>query len=188
MKTPMESIQKGVEVGGMMLQSPLNAKRMRVLIRRKNPLFSDEETDDPLVGAESVFYCLTRTSDELAAMFSETQMQWDERVGVFAESLEDGALEDFAALLGVEEDAIGDATVQPIDAGKMEAPQEVTETAGRNLIGSTPSQSLECLPACPTPRPMPSLSSKSSESAMPKVATTAENIEAAETINAGSGI
>lgn len=174
MNTPFESIGRGVVVGGHALQSSLNAKRLRVLIRRKNPLFSDVENDDPLVGAESVFYCLTLTSDQLSSMYGETQEQWDARVAEFAESLEDGALEEFAELLKVEDDAIKEATVEPIDSGKEEAPEATT--TGRNHIGSMESLSPQCHPGCLTPMPSPNPSSPYSDYAMPRDAKTGDGI------------
>lgn len=164
-KMRFETLEPGRKVGGQVLRAPLNAKRVRVLIRRRCSLFVDDaDGGDPLAGMEAVFYCLTRTAEELTGMVRNPQSEWDAAVEEFALGLDDGALEEFTALFEEEQETIGDAVAVPVvdDEGKEPAPEMVTP--GRNHIGSIASLPPGCGPDFPTGTPKGCPSSSSSGS------------------------
>ena len=166
------AIEPGTIVAGITLQSALNAKRVRVMMRRKNGLFTDAPERDGLVGMESLFYCLSLTSDDLSAKFSLKLDEWDEECTQFAEGLPDGGLEAFGALFADENEVIAGASVEPIEEGKAER----ATTEGPSPVGSQASSPRPQLTALPTISQRNSPSSESCSTSTLPDTPTEENL------------
>ena len=157
-------IEPGTTVAGITLQAPMNAKRIRVLTRRRCGLFVDDDGRDELAGIESAFYCLSLTSDDLTSIFGWNQEEWDKAVDDFAMNLPDNAVEEFTALFGEESKMMREVSVEADDsegdtgdAGKTER----QETLGRSLAGSQASSPQPLRAVSDTPKQNQSLSSAS---------------------------
>ena len=154
-------IEPGTTVAGITLQAPMNAKRIRVLTRRRCGLFVDDEGRDELAGIESAFYCLSLTSDDLTSIFGWSQEEWDKAVDDFAMNLPDNAVEEFTALFGEESKMMREVSVEADDDEGDAGKTERQETLGRSLAGSQASSRQPLRAVSDTPKPNQSLSSVS---------------------------
>lgn len=136
------AIWPGMIVAGVEIKSALNAKRIRVLSRRKNGLFTECPERDGIAGLESLLYCLSLTSDDLSDTFRLTQDEWDEAVEEFAMKLPDGGLEEFAGLFDAEQEAIANVSVKP----EGEDEEDLGKTQDSETLAQSPTGSLRCLP------------------------------------------
>ena len=155
------AIEPGTVVAGITLQSPMNAKRIRVLTRRKCGLFVDDDGRDELAGIEAAFFCLSMTSAELANSFGMSQEEWDEAAEQFALALPDGGVEAFAELFKEESEILADVSVEDADADS-EGKQKVGDSPAPSLTGSQVSSPLPLNRASDTLKPNHSPSSVSS--------------------------
>jgi hypothetical protein len=154
------AIEPGAIVAGITLHAPMNAKRIRVLTRRKCGLFVDDDGRDELAGIEAAFFCLSLTSDELTQLFGLSQEQWDERVEDFAMSLPDGAVEEFAELFKEESETLANVSVEDADA-EDEGKPTVGDQSAPPLTGSQVSSPLPLKAVSDTLKPNHSPSSVS---------------------------
>lgn len=133
----------GMVVAGVEIKSSLNAKRIRVLSRRRNGLFGNFPERGGLAGIESLFFCLSLSSDELATSYGWTLEGWDEAVEKFAINLPDGGIEEFAALFKDEEAAIIAAGVKPEGEDEGKDTGAVVDTRNRPLTRPSLHQALQ---------------------------------------------
>lgn len=153
-------IEKGMKVGGVILRAPLNAKRIRVLTRRKCAMFVDGEgIGDAFSAVEGVFFCLSLTPAELADTFALTLEEWGEAVEDFAMNLDDGALEEFASLFHDEQKVITSAEVENVESEETDEPGKMeAATAEPDQTGSLSSLPLPSNLESATAKPKKSLS------------------------------
>jgi hypothetical protein len=176
------AIYPGMVVAGVELKSPVNAKRIRVLTRRKNGLFVDCPERDGIAGIESLLFCLTLDSAGLADSFGWSQEEWDDQVEQFALTLPDGGLEEFSALFAKEQESISRASVEAdVEPGKAEA-VETSEPSQTGLqVFSPPPRAMGSTTNTPNQCPSSISSSTSTLAAMPVAGPTDGEARKAET-------
>ena len=110
---------EGFQLKGNQIK-PLSANRRTFLRKMGNPLFGGdggEDMDDGELCAEALMSC-TLSPPELGSYLARKD-EWREKVGEFAVSLDDFAVEQFQGVLMDEIEALKAAQVEPL--GKDEA-------------------------------------------------------------------
>lgn len=140
----------GGEIDGVRF-GPLSQPALVILKRRKNGLLVDSNRDqDDHEAVGEIFFVLSRTKEQRAAMFRDSAEEWDLKVGEFLAGLDDDTLPKFRdEYLGPAMQALALSIVESEQPGKSQPTRPTSHTSSREPSGLD-STSLSEQPAAAT--------------------------------------
>lgn len=122
----------GGEIDGVRF-GPLSQPALVILKRRKNGLLVDSNRDqDDHEAVGEIFFVLSRTKEQRAAMFRDSAEEWDLKVGEFLAGLDDDTLPKFRdEYLGPAMQALALSIVESEQPGKSQPTRPTSHTSSR---------------------------------------------------------
>jgi hypothetical protein len=127
----------GGEIDGIRF-GPLSQPCLVILKRRKNGLFTESTRDqDEHEAIGEIFFVVSRTKEQRAAMFRDSAEEWDLKAGEFMAGLDDNTLPKFRdEYLGPALSALALAVVESEMPGKPLPTRPTSPSSSKALAGS----------------------------------------------------
>lgn len=122
----------GGEIDGVKF-GPLSQPALVILKRRKNGLLVDSTRDqDDHEAVGEIFFVLSRTKEQRAAMFRDSAEEWDLKVGEFLAGLDDDTLPKFRdEYLGPAMQALALSIVESEQPGKSQPTRQTSRSSSQ---------------------------------------------------------
>lgn len=126
----------GGEIDGVKF-GPLSQPALVILKRRKNGLLVDSNRDqDDHEAVGEIFFVLSRTKEQRAAMFRDSAEEWDLKVGEFLAGLDDDTLPKFRdEYLGPAMQALALSIVESEQPGKSQPTRPTSRSSSKGGKG-----------------------------------------------------